>query len=86
MHAQEPVAALTSPMEVEVPKESQQVPTPTGNSPLCVAFPHRPRIFNDEDLDEAWRRISDRQAETSPDSIFAKYNNMAIQISFHNHF
>ena len=84
--AQESVVALTPPAEVEVPEESQQVSTPTGNSPLRIAFPHRPRIFNDEDLDEAWRRISDRQAETSPDSIFAEYNHMAIQVSFHDHF
>lgn len=58
--AQELVVAPTPPGEVEVPKESQQVPTPAENFPLRVAFPHHLRIFNDEDLNEVWGRISDR--------------------------
>nr|ADB85322.1 putative retrotransposon protein [Phyllostachys edulis] len=48
-------------------------------SPHPSNFPNCPRIFDDEKLDEAWRRISDRQLETGPNAIYSEYADMTIQ-------
>ena len=33
------------------------------------------------ELDEAWGKVSDRQAMIGPDTIFAEYNDLAIRVS-----
>ena len=82
----DPMVIITPTTEVEIPKDPQQVPTPVSNPSQTNKFPFSPRFIEDKELDEAWGKISDRQAKTSPDTIFAEYNDVAIRVSIYNHF
>ena len=82
----DPVVILTPSAEVEIPKDPQQVPTPVSNSSQIDKFPFSPRFIEDNELDKVWGTISDRQAKTGPDVIFAEYNDVAIRVSIYDHF
>lgn len=84
--AQDPLVILTPSTEVVIPGDFQQVPPPVGSSSKPNKFPFRPRFTEDKELDEAWGRLSDRQAKTSPDKIFADYNDVVIRVSVYDHF
>ena len=62
--AQDPLVILTPSVEVDIPEDSQQVPPLVGNSSQSNKFPFCPRFIEDKELDEAWGKISDRQAKT----------------------
>ena len=79
--AQDPLVILTPSTEVDIPGISQQVPPPVGNSPQSNKFPFHPRFIENKELDEAWGKVSDRQAMIGPDTIFAEYNDLAIRVS-----
>ena len=79
--AQDPLVILTPSVEVDVPKDSQRISIPAANSSEANKFPFCPRFIEDKELDEAWGKVSDRQAETGPDTIFADYNDVAIRVS-----
>ena len=95
--AQDSLTALTLSDSTGVEEEPQQVPPPAGTvqgertSSLLKKslhpgnFPNCPRIFDDEKLDEAWSRISDRQLEMDPNAIYSEYADMAIQVSTYDH-
>ena len=82
--AQDPLVILTPSAEVDIPGDSQQVPLPVGNSSRSNKFPFHPRFIENKELDEAWGKISDRQAMIGPDTIFAEYNDLAIRVSIFN--
>ena len=79
--AQDPLVILTPSTEVDIPGISQQVPLPVGNSSQSNKFPFHPRFIENKELDEAWGKVSDRQAMIGPDTIFAEYNDLAIRVS-----
>ena len=79
--AQDPLVILTPSAEVDIPGISQQVPPPVGNSSSPNKFPFHPRFVENKELDEAWGKISDRQAMIGPDTIFAEYNDLTIRVS-----
>ena len=83
--AQDPLVILTPSVEVDIPEDSQQVPPPVGNFSKSNKFPFNPRFIEDKELDEAWGKVSDRQAETGPDIIFAEYNDVVIRVSIYDH-
>ena len=83
---QDPIVILTPSVEVDIPEDPQQVPTPVDNSSQANKLPFHPRFIEDKELDEVWGEISDRQAKTGPDTIFAEYNDVAILVSIHDHF
>ena len=82
--AQDPLVILTPSVEVDIPGISQQVPPPVGNFASPNKFPFHPRFIENKELDEAWGKISDRQAMIGPDTIFAEYNDLAIRVSIFN--
>ena len=83
--AQDPLVILSPSAEVDAPRDSQQVPPPVGNSSRSNKFPFNPRFIEDKELDEAWGKISNHQAETGPDTIFSEYNDVAIRVSIYDH-